>query len=221
MGLSDHDVGLPADVVFSELYVHHCEIAILRPSKSWHLKAADMGTAVQALRGAFAALDEDEDGNGINLSLIRQELLTKWQLTRSRWKEAFNADTCLACLVRRPSILLPCGHRFCHSCVRFFGQSIDASSERYRLSSCMLCGVATTITALTLRRRHRRLIEIDGGGVRGIIPLQFLQSLESLLETPGLFRRFFDFAIGTSSGMETDTEPLNRCVGTTEQVWIP
>ena len=41
---------------------------------------------------------------------------------------------------------------------------------------------------------------IDGGGVRGIIPLQFLQVLQDRIGLPIPVQENFDLAFGTSSG---------------------
>ena len=46
--------------------------------------------------------------------------------------------------------------------------------------------------------RPRRLLSIDGGGVRGIIPAVLLASLERVTGTPA--REQFDFVAGTSTG---------------------
>jgi hypothetical protein len=43
------------------------------------------------------------------------------------------------------------------------------------------------------------LLSINGGGVRGIIPLVFLQVLEEMIGLPYLVQGNFDFVIGTSS----------------------
>jgi predicted acylesterase/phospholipase RssA len=46
--------------------------------------------------------------------------------------------------------------------------------------------------------RQRRILSIDGGGIRGIIPATLLASLEQATGKPG--REHFDFVAGTSTG---------------------
>ena len=49
-----------------------------------------------------------------------------------------------------------------------------------------------------------RLLSIDGGGVRGVLPLQALENLEATLNRltglSGPIQEHFDLALGTSSG---------------------
>ena len=44
------------------------------------------------------------------------------------------------------------------------------------------------------------VLSIDGGGTRGIIPLQTLQILQDKIGLPYPVQENFDFAFGTSSG---------------------
>ncbi len=46
-----------------------------------------------------------------------------------------------------------------------------------------------------------RILSIDGGGIRGVIPIQFLRLLEREIGLPMPIQENFDFAFGTSSGI--------------------
>ena len=45
-----------------------------------------------------------------------------------------------------------------------------------------------------------RVMSIDGGGVRGIVPLEFLDLLQRSLGPECPLQDFFDLAFGTSAG---------------------
>lgn len=70
------------------------------------------------------------------------------------------------------------------------------------MSACILCGVkGEVIFRFVPPTAGARVLSLDGGGVRGVIPLIFLSHLQSLLsqlECP--IQEFFDFVCGTSAG---------------------
>jgi hypothetical protein len=55
-----------------------------------------------------------------------------------------------------------------------------------------------------------RLLSIDGGGARGIIPLVFLQALEEKIGLQYPVQENFHYAIGTSSG-QSSYEKHGKC----------
>jgi patatin-like phospholipase/acyl hydrolase len=67
---------------------------------------------------------------------------------------------------------------------------------------CFLCGLETSGVNIKVKppTATLRLLSIDGGGVRGIIPLVFLQVLEEMIGLPYPVQGNFHFVIGTSSG---------------------
>jgi patatin-like phospholipase/acyl hydrolase len=48
-----------------------------------------------------------------------------------------------------------------------------------------------------------RVLTLDGGGVRGLAPLQYLQVLQDRIGLPFPVQENFDVVFGTSSGMFT------------------
>ncbi|SDT88225.1 patatin-like phospholipase family protein [Stappia sp. ES.058] len=54
-----------------------------------------------------------------------------------------------------------------------------------------------------MARRKHFILAIDGGGIRGLLPLRILETLEARLRTQGKtapFHRYFDLVAGTSTG---------------------
>ncbi|KFY17790.1 hypothetical protein V492_00388 [Pseudogymnoascus sp. VKM F-4246] len=72
----------------------------------------------------------------------------------------------------------------------------------YEIRQCFLCKTDTPGVNIQVRppTATARLLSIDGGGARGIIPLVFLQALEERIGLPYPVQRNFDFVFGTSSG---------------------
>lgn len=120
-----------------------------------------------------------------------------------QWRLYRNNATCLMCLLRRPEYGLPCGHVFCDVDIRRFGKEV--CKDTFVAGSCFLCSKETNGAKFRLKPRTKgiSILAIDGGGVRGIIPLQLLQLLELKLK-PYLsefpIQNHFDMTVGTSSG---------------------
>lgn len=97
-----------------------------------------------------------------------------------------------------------CGHALCDICIRTFGEPSEQYRHSFVVRCCPLCGELHSERHLPLLPPTAgvRVLSIDGGGVRGIIPLAFLQHLEScllpMLRIP--LREHFDFVGGTSAG---------------------
>ena len=54
-----------------------------------------------------------------------------------------------------------------------------------------------------MARRKHFILAIDGGGIRGLIPLRILETLEARLRTHGKtapLNRYFDLVAGVSTG---------------------
>lgn len=170
----------------------------------WQIRDMDVQEVLEAMRQDFVSLEQSY--GKVDGEMVRDILLDMWS-SRKHWSNLFSAVTCLSCLCHRPSTLLRCGHRCCRRCIQFFGTRVDTEHNRYRLARCVLCGKPTEMPVVTLRPHFGRILEVDGGGVRGIVPLQFLQLLEDHMQVPGIFQHFFDYAIGTSSGKDRRCSP--------------
>jgi len=72
----------------------------------------------------------------------------------------------------------------------------------FSIQECFLCESETlgVIVKVKPPTATARLLSIDGGGVRGIIPLIILQALEERIGLPYPVYGNFDFIFGTSAG---------------------
>jgi hypothetical protein len=121
---------------------------------------------------------------------------------RSRdWSQIRSNQTCLFCLRRKPEEhVLSCGHAICDVCPRIFGDGAPEVDEQFTISQCILCKThGSLVTVLPPPTANLSILSIDGGGTRGVVPLEFLRAMQELIETP--LQDLFDLAVGTSSGM--------------------
>ncbi|KAH7393734.1 patatin-like phospholipase-like protein [Cadophora sp. MPI-SDFR-AT-0126] len=118
------------------------------------------------------------------------------------WR-AFQLDgTCLTCLRRTPRYRLPCGHCICLNCVRDFGILNEHDPWLLELESCIFCNISTS--GMVIKdlppTAGLRLLTFDGGGVRGLATLQYLQCLQEEIGLPYPVQENFDVVFGTSIG---------------------
>jgi hypothetical protein len=119
---------------------------------------------------------------------------------KSFWNCTYSEDTCFSCMMTRPQYRLRCGHFTCGKCVETFGTETDG---RFEVRRCALCDQETMGFAIPVAQptASERLLSIDGGGARGVIPLVFLRELEKAVGLEHPVQENFDFIVGTSSGM--------------------
>ncbi|KAH8587835.1 hypothetical protein B0O99DRAFT_583936 [Bisporella sp. PMI_857] len=142
---------------------------------------------------------------------------------QDNWKDIHSDGTCLMCLCRRPEYGLPCGHSFCGIDIQRFGVVLGNDPHKFIVNSCFLCSQDTQGAQFRFKPKTKgvNVLGIDGGGVRGVIPLQSLLLLEQKLK-PYLpdfpVQDLFDVAFGTSSGglivmaMFLNGLPVTECV---------
>ncbi|KAL8770679.1 MAG: hypothetical protein Q9209_003747 [Squamulea sp. 1 TL-2023] len=116
------------------------------------------------------------------------------------WEQIHSNRTCLYCLRRRPEDPLSCGHTVCEACIRIFGKSQTDIDYRYQMDACLLCGSGALTVILKPPTAGISILSIDGGGVRGAVPLEFLRMLQETLGDDCPIQDLFDLAFGTSSG---------------------
>ncbi|KAF5845605.1 hypothetical protein GGP41_009361 [Bipolaris sorokiniana] len=112
---------------------------------------------------------------------------------------------CLCCLMFAPEKVFACGHAICNVCVRRFGQPSNSERHSYEIEQCVLCGFFQPPDqrnfTLIPPTAGIRILCVDGGGVRGVIPLMFLKHLESQIKhLGGPIHDLFDYVCGTSAG---------------------
>ncbi len=136
---------------------------------------------------------EEEDASMMHMRLM--------SMLKSKWAAIQSNRTCLGCLARAPENSLPCGHSVCDLCVRIFATEKPQQPWTFSLSQCLLCRRSIQATfRLKPPTAGVRILSVDGGGIRGIVSLQWLLELESRLDLSNSLSDYFDFALGTSSG---------------------
>lgn len=106
---------------------------------------------------------------------------------------------CLFCLFQGPEHVLACGHALCENCVRIFGTR--RVGYRYWISNCLLCLAKVDFSVCLKPPTARpRMLSIDGGGIKGVVALTFLDGLQRELGDCCPLGDFFDLIMGTSSG---------------------
>ncbi|KAJ5475413.1 hypothetical protein N7539_007700 [Penicillium diatomitis] len=107
---------------------------------------------------------------------------------------------CLFCLLRSAQHVLSCGHTLCDSCAQIFGTPVAGGEYQFLVKGCLCCLYPRPLLISVLPpTMSASILAIDGGGVRGVIPLEFLTLAAEHL-APCSIQDVVDLAIGTSSG---------------------
>lgn len=75
--------------------------------------------------------------------------------------------------------------------------------DDFKFPDCILCGEPNhkSVISLIPATAGVRVLSLDGGGIRGVIPLVYLQYMQEILaELQIPLRSMFDFVCGTSAG---------------------
>ncbi|KAK0631476.1 hypothetical protein B0T14DRAFT_3900 [Immersiella caudata] len=115
-------------------------------------------------------------------------------------------SACFCCLLEAGQHPLPCGHLLCTECVVTFG-TFDTATLAVRMEECPIGGSACCLLTrfpshvpLKPRSSGARVLSLDGGGIRGIVELEVLKSIEEALGGNLRIQLFFDLIVGTSAG---------------------
>lgn len=132
-----------------------------------------------------------------SVELRRRQLMSQSnQLCRLR-----SNKLCLYCLFNTPQHLLACGHALCDHCAQLFGTPASAIEYRFTISSCLYCLYSRPLVVDVLPpMMNPTILAIDGGGVRGVIPLEYLVLIQESLSPFCRLQDLVDLAVGTSSG---------------------
>lgn len=110
-------------------------------------------------------------------------------------------QVCLGCIRRYPERHLSCGHSFCDSCVSSFGVRTPRTEKQFKMQ-CIFNDGGEGEVNLKPNTAGVRILGIDGGGARGVTPLEFMTELQRLLGDCPLYD-LIDLALGTSSGKQS------------------
>lgn len=109
--------------------------------------------------------------------------------------------TCLWCRFRKPEHRPACGHGLCEICVRRYGDPASDTEYRLTIRLCYLCLSRAPLTIdLVPPTKRISSLAIDGGGVRGVIPLEFLLLVQEKLGANCPVVDLCELVMGTSSG---------------------
>lgn len=132
-------------------------------------------------------------------SQIHQYNISQW---KNYWKWILLDITCFWCLRQCREHTLPCGHGICDTCTQKYGEPFEGAECEFIISNCISCREPTCLKIkIKPPTAGPRILSIDGGGMRGVAPLEGLSLIQDDLPPELPIRSFFDFKIGTSSGM--------------------
>lgn len=135
---------------------------------------------------------------GRSSSLLRRESL---EAQSGRLCRIRSNHVCLICLARAAQHRWECGHTLCDHCAQVFGFPAPGFEYKFTLPSCLCCLYARPLVVDILPpTMNPTILAIDGGGVRGVIPLEFLILIQENLGACVL-QDLVDLGIGTSSGL--------------------
>ncbi|KAL3459620.1 patatin-like phospholipase [Aspergillus heterothallicus] len=108
---------------------------------------------------------------------------------------------CLYCLVQSAQHCQSCHHSICDNCAQLFGSPAPDTEYQFTLTMCLLCLSENKLVVDVLPpTMNPTILAIDGGGVRGVIPLEYLTLIQENLGQDCDLRDLVDLAVGPSSG---------------------
>jgi hypothetical protein len=147
-------------------------------------------------------------------SALQSALTQHVQCLETLWPhlaELKSFRSCFSCFLSTPDKTFECGHAICNTCVRRFSQRCNGDRHSFKMYHCILCGFHQSkeraVFSLLPPTAGLRVLCLDGGGIRGVIPLVFIQHLQNDLSTLDCnIWDMFDYVGGTSAG------ELPKCV---------
>jgi hypothetical protein len=186
---------LPSDI-FTELYETICLDGIEKYSihKSIHCKF--IATVKSELLEAY---ERFISGNNVVLEIHLQKLIE----LRDYLCQLKSNRTCLTCLLRMPEKVFSCGHSICETCIKSLGTRSKVERYTFIIERCFICGQAESDNKFRVIPPNAgiRILTLDGGGIRGIVSIMFLRSInQKLADFDCPLGEFFDLVCGTSAG---------------------
>ncbi|KAK4974003.1 hypothetical protein LTR28_010799 [Elasticomyces elasticus] len=174
-------------------------------------KAAVYERAVQPLvrKSLLAAIERDFESLFEELASASGDRaaaalhLHRLQSLHVHLRDLRSHKTCLSCFLRTPEKVFDYGHALCDTCIKTYGKRSNAEKYTFAMTACILCGAAHhgPASQMVPPTAGVRMLSLDGGGVRGVIPLVFLDRMEQLLSDLRCpLGDFLDFVCGISAG---------------------
>jgi hypothetical protein len=185
------------DYLFQNLYLGSCQAAISSYTANKQIQNKFLAAVLEEFRLVFA--------QRVHLALPAAEM-HRHTLRRhhSHLANIKSHRSCFCCFVRMPEKVLACGHALSDPCIKIFGTRSKAERNSYELAECVLCGAnhQRAIFRFIPPTAGIRRLSIDGGGAKGMVPLMYLDHMNTLLAPLGLpVQDYFDLVCGTSTGM--------------------
>ena len=129
---------------------------------------------------------------------VHQQVLSSFE---SEWQTLFSNHTCFSCLARPPENTLTCDHSLCDICTMSHGCELVNDPWTFQIQTCPFCNVSNQVAfKLKPATAGVRALIVEGGGVRGVIPLSFLKRVHQTINLPLKIQEHFDIAVGSSAG---------------------
>jgi len=185
--------------IFEEFYRRSCELAIQNYTNDEVIRKKFIARIQEELALMLSLFESDTKAH----SALRQHtdrLTSLWP----HFPQLKSSRSCFSCLMLMPEKVFDCHHAVCNPCIKRAGQRSQFENHTFILSACILCGQiqSQSIFRIIPPTAGIRILCIDGGGIRGVIPLTFLQYFGKELNQLGCpLQEFFDYSCGTSAGM--------------------
>lgn len=103
---------------------------------------------------------------------------------------------CAICLLCCLEHVFKCRHSICDFCVRTFGLTRITEEHSFTFADGTYCGKsADLLVRLKPPTAGLRLLSVDGGAIKGIVPLEFLNLIQKSLGSSCRVQDLFDLAI--------------------------
>jgi hypothetical protein len=190
-------LGFHPSLVFKQFFYQTClQIDPFRDAyQRDDLSSSQLANAIEV---AFCEYALEIIKTGVDEISLHRKVLLRF---KDIWKTIYSNRRCLSCFARTPEDTLQCRHSLCEPCIIAYGESSEAEPWTFWLGECPLCGEPNES-----KFEHKpptagvRALILEGGGIRGIIPLSYLQELETAIDLPMGIQEHFDIIVANSSG---------------------
>ena len=153
---------------------------------------------MNAIEVSFCQLAFKVTKDGADEVLVHQKVMGRF---KDLWKDTYDYVSCFSCMARGCEHTLECHHSLCSACTISHGTSTEDEPWNFLVKICPFCEKPNRIPFS--QKPHTagvRSLIVEGGGVRGVVPLTFLSELEKAIGLPMDIQDHIDIAFGSSSG---------------------